>query len=131
MTARPLTGLLLCLLLAASRTTHARPSTTYDLARPRACLAGGLTGEPGIPEWRLQFGVFADEDRAIAQEKTLARRGIRTAHFLAAWLAKGEEEPQVVLSSVVYPDAAGARRAAQKLRTRGVTVLVRRFERHP
>lgn len=130
MSARPVRWALF-LLLAASGVAHARPRARYDLVRPRACLAGGITGEPGVSEWRLQLGVFADESGAIALEKTLARRGIRADHFLAAWLANGEDEPQVVVSSAVYPDASAARRAARRLQARGVTALVRPFERHP
>lgn len=118
---------LLLLATSIAGNVEARPKQKYDLVPPLACLAGGITGEPGALEWRLQFGVFEDEGGALTLQKRLERKGIRTTHYMAAWLARDEQEPQVVVSTKVFPDAATARQAAQKLREKGVKVLVRQF----
>lgn len=115
--------------LLATTAVDAKPKS-FDLVPPFTCTAGGILGEPGKIQWRLQLGVFEEEAGAAALEERLGRRGVGAERFLATWLVDDNREPLVVVSTTTYRNAAAATRAARRLKRKGISAIPRQFELH-
>lgn len=121
----PRLSLVLASLLSAAFASPSDASATYDLVEPQVCLAGSW-GSSSRLEWRVQLGVFDEPNHAEALASSLRARGLCVETYLAAWLAGGDREPRVVVSSA-YASRDLAERAASDYRGNGSDAMVRRF----
>jgi hypothetical protein len=89
---------------AAAAPARAVPEEDYDLVEPLRCLAGSW-GESSRQEWRVQLGVFDDPEGAARFVDSLTARGLLAERYAGVWLVGDNDEPQVVVSPEMAPDA--------------------------
>ena len=97
----------------------------FPLVEPRTCLAGSW-GAPKA-EWRIQFGVY---NHAGAIARSLQISGVGAEVYLAAWLARGQLEPEVVVSRERFKSRQDARRYLLTIQDQVPSAFVRRFTRY-
>jgi hypothetical protein len=114
-------------LLLVSASAMASPLPSYDLVDPRVCLAGEW-GRSTRYEWRIQLGLFNHERAADRRARVVARRGLATESYIAAWLARDDREPIVVVSRS-FKSRRAALRAIRRYRAAVPRAFARRYER--